>query len=61
MTHTAMKMLLEFEDITYYVQYNARNEFFSLNTFRPSPDCNDKNCMKVQAEKKGKPTYHEIR
>lgn len=46
LAHTSLKYLLEFEDISYYLQYNARSEFFSNNIFRPNPDCLDKCCQK---------------
>lgn len=61
MTHTAMKVLLEFEEISYYTQYNARNEYFSQNTFRPNPECKDKNCIIQQAQKKGKESFEDRR
>ena len=48
LAHTAMKFLLEFEDLKYYLQYNARNEFFSSNLFRPSPECLDHGCRENQ-------------
>lgn len=28
LAHTALKYLLEFEEISYYLQYNAKNEYF---------------------------------
>lgn len=48
LAHTALKYLLEFEDISYYLQYNARNEFFQSNIFRPNVECMDKQCLENQ-------------
>jgi ubiquitin-like modifier-activating enzyme 5 len=43
-----LKILLRFEEITYYLSYNSRNEFFSRTRFDPNPECKDKNCLKNQ-------------
>lgn len=48
MAHTALKYLLTFEDISYYLQYNARNEFFQTSIFKPNIECMDKLCIKNQ-------------
>ena len=48
LAHTALKFLLEFEDISYYLQYNARNEFFQNNLFIPNPQCIDPLCQHNQ-------------
>lgn len=61
MAHTAMKVLLEFEDISLYLQYNARNEFFSNTQFKPSVECKDSNCMKLQESKKNVESWLEKR
>ena len=47
---TALKLLLEFEDISYYLQYNARCDFFTNNTYKPSPECRDERCREKQVE-----------
>ena len=49
-----MKLLLEFEDVSCYLQYNARNEAFLHNRLAPNPECKDGNCLLRQAEKEGK-------
>ena len=43
-----LKILLRFEEITYYLSYNSRNEFFSRTRFDPNPECKDRNCLKNQ-------------
>lgn len=45
---TVLKLLLEFEEVSYYLSYNSRNEFFSKTTFNPNPECKDANCIKNQ-------------
>lgn len=40
--------MLEFEDVSYYLQYNARNEFFQSNIFKPNVECMDKQCLQNQ-------------
>ena len=52
MAHTAMKLLLEFEYVQPYLQYNARSETFSGNALCPNPECKDKNCVSLQTKKK---------
>lgn len=44
--------MLTFEDITYYLQWNARNEHFQKSFFSPNPECKDPNCLERQAEHK---------
>jgi hypothetical protein len=44
--------MLGFEDISYYLQYNARSEFFSKNIFIPNPECKDQLCISNQAKTK---------
>jgi len=50
LAHTTLKFLLGFEDISYYLQYNARNEFFQKSEFAPNPECKDGNCLQRQCE-----------
>lgn len=61
MAHTAMKVLLEFEDVQAYLQYNARSETFSSNGLVPNPECLDKKCCALQQKKKGQETFLEKR
>ena len=50
--HTTLKLILGFEDISYYLQYNARSEFFSKSTFSPNPECRDQHCINNQKSQK---------
>lgn len=57
LAHTAMKMLLEYEEIALHLQYNAKKEFFSNSVYPPNPECKDHFCIKRQQEKIGKPGF----
>lgn len=61
MAHTTMKVLLEFEDVQPYLQYNARSETFTSNALVPNPECLDRGCIKLQLAKKGQETFLEKR
>lgn len=52
---SVLKILLRFEEITYYLSYNSRNEFFNRSRFEPNPECKDKNCIKNQEYIKSRP------
>ena len=52
MAHTTLKLLLEFESVSYYLQYNAKNEYFNNSIFLPNPECLDRKCQNLQNEKK---------
>ena len=52
LAHTTLKFLLTFEEISYYLQYNARNEYFQKSEFFPNPECKDHNCLLRQEEHK---------
>ena len=56
-----LKILLRFEEITYYLSYNSRNEFFSRSIFHPNPECKDKNCLKNQGFMKAHPEQEFIK
>ena len=45
---TILKLLLQFEEVAYYLSYNSRNEFFNKTKFLPNPECIDSNCQKNQ-------------
>ena len=52
MAHTTLKLLLEFESVSYYLQYNAKNEYFNKSIFHPNPECLDRKCKNLKKEKK---------
>lgn len=56
-----LKILLKFEEITFYLSYNSRNEFFSRSRFEPNPECKDKNCLKNQEHMRNHPNQEFLK
>ena len=44
------RFLLGFGETSFYVGYNALQDFFPKMAMKPNPACDDRNCMKRQAE-----------
>ena len=44
------RYLLKFGSVTYYLGYNALQDFFPTMTMKPNPVCEDKNCVLRQKE-----------
>ncbi|KAK3083251.1 hypothetical protein FSP39_017694 [Pinctada imbricata] len=42
--------LLKFGQVTYYLGYNALQDFFPSMAMKPNPQCDDLHCLKRQAE-----------
>ncbi len=53
LVQNTLKFLLHFGTVTFYLGYNAMQDFFPQMTLKPNPQCEDKNCLKKQKE------YHE--
>merc|ERR1719378_836857 len=53
LVQNTLKFLLHFGTVTFYLGYNAMQDFFPQMTLNPNPQCEDKNCLKKQKE------YHE--
>lgn len=49
-----LKYLLKFGDVSYYLGYNALNDFFPQMRMRPNPNCDDRFCLKRQEEYQSK-------
>lgn len=47
-----MKLLLDYEEVSLHLQYNAKKEFFSNSIYPPNPECKDPFCLDRQAQKK---------
>lgn len=45
-----LKYLLKFGNVTYYLGYNALQDFFPMMAMKPNPECDDCNCRKQQEE-----------
>ncbi|CAB4001048.1 Ubiquitin-like modifier-activating enzyme 5 [Paramuricea clavata] len=54
LVQNVLKYLLKFGSVTYYLGYNALQDFFPTMTMKPNPVCEDKNCVLRQKE------YQEI-
>jgi len=46
----ALKRLLNFGTVSNYIGYNARDDFFPKDTYRPNPECSNNWCVKRQKE-----------
>lgn len=55
LVQNALKYLLNFGDVTYYLGYNAMQDFFPIMTLKPNPNCEDRYCRKHQLEYASKP------
>jgi len=53
LVQNTLKFLLKFGTVTYYLGYNAMQDFFPSMTMKPNPHCDDRQCMKQQT------TYQE--
>ena len=51
-TPCTFRYLLGFGDVSFYVGYNALQDFFPKMAMKPNPACDDRHCMKRQAEYK---------
>eukprot|EP00112_Aurelia_sp_Birch-Aquarium-sp1_P008832 Seg1984.1 transcript_id=Seg1984.1/GoldUCD/mRNA.D3Y31 product="Ubiquitin-like modifier-activating enzyme 5" protein_id=Seg1984.1/GoldUCD/D3Y31 len=69
LVQNTLKYLLKFGTVTYYLGYNAMQDFFPQMTMRPNPQCDDRNCQKKQkiysekvaAQEKNKDNNEEIK
>ncbi|KOC62557.1 Ubiquitin-like modifier-activating enzyme 5 [Habropoda laboriosa] len=55
LVQNTLKYLLNFGDVSYYLGYNAMQDFFPKMTLRPNPNCEDSYCRKRQQEYALKP------
>jgi len=52
LVQNALKYLLEFGSVGYYLGYNALQDFFPSDSMRPNPECDNSFCVKRQHEYK---------
>ncbi|XP_019618267.1 PREDICTED: ubiquitin-like modifier-activating enzyme 5 [Branchiostoma belcheri] len=50
LVQNTLKYLLEFGSVTYYLGYNAMQDFFPSMSMKPNPNCDDSYCTKLQTE-----------
>jgi len=46
------RFLLNFGTVSFYLGYNAMQDFFPTMSMKPNPQCDDRNCRKQQKEYK---------
>ncbi|XP_048366754.1 ubiquitin-like modifier-activating enzyme 5 isoform X2 [Sphaerodactylus townsendi] len=54
LVQNVLKYLLNFGSVSFYLGYNAMQDFFPTMTMKPNPQCDDRNCRKQQEEYKKK-------
>lgn len=52
LVQNVLKFLLKFGTVSFYLGYNAMQDFFPTMFMKPNPQCDDKNCRKQQEEYK---------
>ncbi|KAL3853959.1 hypothetical protein ACJMK2_013250 [Sinanodonta woodiana] len=50
LVQNTLKYLLHFGNVTYYLGYNALEDFFPTMVMKPNPQCDDGYCRRQQAE-----------
>lgn len=62
LVQNALKYLLNFGDVSYYLGYNAMQDFFPKMILKPNPNCEDSYCRKHQEEYRLRPKpEHKIK
>ncbi|NXX53775.1 UBA5 enzyme, partial [Scopus umbretta] len=54
LVQNVLKYLLNFGTVSYYLGYNAMQDFFPTMSMKPNPQCSDRNCRKQQEHYKVK-------
>ncbi|MEQ2314748.1 ubiquitin-like modifier-activating enzyme 5 isoform X1 [Girardinichthys multiradiatus] len=54
LVQNVLKYLLKFGTVSYYLGYNAMQDFFPTMTMKANPQCNDRHCRRQQEEYKKK-------
>ncbi|XP_029095299.1 ubiquitin-like modifier-activating enzyme 5 [Monodon monoceros] len=54
LVQNVLKFLLNFGTVSFYLGYNAMQDFFPTMSMKPNPQCDDRNCGKQQEEYKKK-------
>ncbi|KAL1781947.1 ubiquitin-like modifier-activating enzyme 5 [Sigmodon hispidus] len=52
LVQNVLKFLLNFGTVSFYLGYNAMQDFFPTMFMKPNPQCDDRNCRKQQEEYK---------
>lgn len=59
LVQNALKLLLNFGQVSHYLGYNAMEDFFPKMTLRPNPNCDDAYCRQRQKEYSVRPKIQE--
>nr|XP_004664388.1 ubiquitin-like modifier-activating enzyme 5 [Jaculus jaculus] len=54
LVQNVLKFLLNFGTVSFYLGYNAMQDFFPTMSMKPNPQCDDRHCRKQQEEYKKK-------
>lgn len=54
LVQNVLKLLLDFGTVSFYLGYNAMQDFFPTMTMKPNPQCDDGNCRRHQEKYKKK-------
>ncbi|XP_066206517.1 ubiquitin-like modifier-activating enzyme 5 isoform X1 [Saccopteryx leptura] len=54
LVQNVLKFLLNFGTVSFYLGYNAMQDFFPTMSMKPNPQCDDRNCRKQQEQYKKK-------
>jgi len=54
LVQNVLKYLLKFGDVSYYLGYNALQDFFPSMAMKPNPQCDDQSCLRHQQSYKAK-------
>jgi len=49
LVQNALKILLGFGKVSYFLGYSALTDFFAKYPMNPNTECTDRNCLKLQA------------
>lgn len=65
LVQNTLKYLLEFGEVSYYLGYNALQDFFPRMEMKPNPQCDDNHCRKqqlrYQEEVASKPVVQDVK
>ncbi|XP_032678895.1 ubiquitin-like modifier-activating enzyme 5 [Odontomachus brunneus] len=59
LVQNALKYLLKFGQVSYYLGYNAMEDFFPRMTLKPNPNCDNRRCKQLQQEYLAKPKIQQ--
>lgn len=61
LVQNVLKYLLEFGEVSYYLGYNAMNDFFPKMKLKPNPNCEDSFCRSNQLKAAAQGTLDKVK